>query len=118
MECLPVSTLPEGPDWTYEIKLDGFRLQAVKQGGEVTLYSRRGNVLNKKFRYVADALKRLPDSTILDGEFVTRDIRPAPTDLMHSSLVSIAAKSSCLRPESALDSFRRFARTFLSESPL
>jgi hypothetical protein len=23
MECLPVTKLPEGPEWTYEIKLDG-----------------------------------------------------------------------------------------------
>lgn len=30
MECLPVTTLPAGPEWTYEIKLDGFRLEAVK----------------------------------------------------------------------------------------
>jgi ATP-dependent DNA ligase len=26
MDCLPVSKLPEGPKWTYEIKLDGYRL--------------------------------------------------------------------------------------------
>jgi len=73
MECLPVKTLPEGPAWTYEVKLDGFRLEAVKQDGEVVLYSRRGNVLNKKFQYIADALKELPDSTILDGEIVALD---------------------------------------------
>lgn len=70
MECLPVTTLPDGPPWTYEIKLDGFRLEAVKNGGKTTLYSRRGNNLNKKFQYVADALEHLPDSTILDGEIV------------------------------------------------
>jgi putative SOS response-associated peptidase YedK len=28
MECLPVSQIPEGPAWTYEIKLDGYRLEA------------------------------------------------------------------------------------------
>ncbi len=65
--------LPEGPEWTYEIKLDGFRLEAVKSGGETTLYSRRGNVLNKKFQYVADALKKLPDETVIDGEVVALD---------------------------------------------
>jgi DNA ligase D-like protein (predicted ligase) len=70
MECLPVAKLPEGPGWTYEIKLDGYRLEAVKQSGETTLYSRRGNILNEKFQYIADALKKLPDSTILDGEVV------------------------------------------------
>jgi len=32
MDCLPVSRLPEGPEWTYEIKLDGYRLEAVRSG--------------------------------------------------------------------------------------
>jgi ATP-dependent DNA ligase len=30
MECLGVTQLPEGPAWTYEVKLDGYRLEAVK----------------------------------------------------------------------------------------
>jgi DNA ligase D-like protein (predicted ligase) len=73
MECLPVSVLPEGKEWSYEIKLDGFRLEAVKKNGETALYSRRGNILNQKFPYVASALKALPDDTILDGEVVALD---------------------------------------------
>jgi ATP-dependent DNA ligase len=73
MECLPVSTLPEGPEWTYEIKLDGYRLEVVKNRGETALYSRRRNILNEKFQYIADALEKLPDATILDGELVAMD---------------------------------------------
>jgi DNA ligase D-like protein (predicted ligase) len=73
MECLPVTQIPEGRQWTYEIKLDGFRLEAVKNSGVTTLYSRRGNVLNKKFPYIAEALKDLPDVTVLDGEIVALD---------------------------------------------
>jgi DNA ligase D-like protein (predicted ligase) len=73
MECLPVSVLPEGKEWSYEIKLDGYRLEAVKKKGETALFSRRGNILNRKFPYVATALKGLPDDTILDGEVVALD---------------------------------------------
>ena len=73
MDCLPVSTVPEGSEWTYEIKLDGYRLEAVKTKGKVTVYSRRKNVLNEKFGYIADALKQLPDETVLDGELVAMD---------------------------------------------
>jgi ATP-dependent DNA ligase len=73
MECLPVSKLPHGLEWSYEIKLDGFRLEAVKRNGETTLYSRRGNILNRKFHYIATALKKLPDNTVLDGELVALD---------------------------------------------
>jgi DNA ligase D-like protein (predicted ligase) len=73
MDCLPVTKVPTGPEWTYEIKLDGYRLEAVKSQGKVTLYSRRRNILNEKFGYVADALTDLPDETVLDGELVAMD---------------------------------------------
>src|SRR3984893_12862184 len=73
MECLAVTKLPEGPGWTYEIKLDGYRLEAVKNGGVTTLYSRRANVLNGQLQYIADALKTLPDGTVIDGELVAMD---------------------------------------------
>jgi DNA ligase D-like protein (predicted ligase) len=73
MDCLQVSKVPEGPEWTYEIKLDGYRLEAVKTGGKVTVYSRRRNVLNRQFGYIADALADLPDETVLDGEVVAVD---------------------------------------------
>ena len=73
MECLPVNGIPQGPEWSYELKLDGYRLEAVKNAGTVTLYSRRRNVLNHKFGYIAEALHKLPDSTVLDGELVAMD---------------------------------------------
>jgi DNA ligase D-like protein (predicted ligase) len=73
MECLPVTKIPEGPEWSYEIKLDGYRLEAVKNGGETLLYSRRRNILNTKFGYIADALEKLPDGTVIDGEIVAVD---------------------------------------------
>lgn len=73
MECLPVAKIPEGAEWTYEIKLDGFRLEAIKSAGTTTLCSRRRNVLNRNFTYIAEALTDLPDSTVLDGEVVALD---------------------------------------------
>jgi hypothetical protein len=40
MDCLPVLKLPEGPEWTYEIKLDGYRLEVVaKRPGNYALFS-------------------------------------------------------------------------------
>ncbi len=62
--------LPDGPQWTYEIKLDGYRIEAVKSGSEVTLYSRRQTVFNGKFGYIAAGLKFLPEGTVIDGELV------------------------------------------------
>lgn len=37
-----VRTLPEGLEWEYELKLDGYRLQAIKDCDKVCPYSRRG----------------------------------------------------------------------------
>ena len=70
MECLPLARVPEGPQWSYEFKLDGYRLQAVKSAGKITLYSRRQSVLNAQFPCIAAALKGLPDETVIDGELV------------------------------------------------
>jgi DNA ligase D-like protein (predicted ligase) len=70
MECLPVTVVPEGATWTYEIKLDGFRLEVIRDGAETTLYSRNANILNGRFPYIAKALSGIPSGTILDGELV------------------------------------------------
>jgi ATP-dependent DNA ligase len=73
MECLPEEQIPEGDFWTYELKLDGYRLVAVKTGGKVTLYSRRGTDLSQRFKLVAADLAALPDETVIDGEVVALD---------------------------------------------
>jgi DNA ligase D-like protein (predicted ligase) len=70
MDCLGVKQLPEGPEWTYEIKLDGYRVEAVRSAKTTTLYSRRRNVLNEKFPYIAAALSNIPAGTVIDGELV------------------------------------------------
>jgi hypothetical protein len=39
MECALVSTLPQGQEWTYEIKLDAYRAIGVRMSSETILYS-------------------------------------------------------------------------------
>jgi DNA ligase D-like protein (predicted ligase) len=78
MECLPVEKIPEEDVWTYELKLDGYRVIAVKGSAKLTLYSRRGTDLTQRFRYVADALATLPDETVIDGEVVALDEQGKP----------------------------------------
>ena len=78
MECLPVEQIPEGDPWMYELKLDGYRIEAVKTAGKVTLYSRRGTDLSRRFEYVTAALASLPDETVIDGELVALDDQGKP----------------------------------------
>jgi ATP-dependent DNA ligase len=73
MECLAVSKLPDGPDWVYEIKLDGYRAEAIRTADGVLFYSRNGKSLSKKFPYIVEALYELPPDTIIDGELVALD---------------------------------------------
>jgi len=81
MQCLSVAKLPSGPEWTWEIKLDGYRALAVRSGKKVTLYSRLKNSLNIKHPYIVEPLSALPDDTIVDGEVVALDDDQEKLDL-------------------------------------
>lgn len=58
------------PDWAYEWKLDGERVLARKQGGNVQLFSRNKILLNQTYPEVVDALRRIKGDWWLDGEIV------------------------------------------------
>ena len=45
MQCKPVTSLPAGEKWTFEIKFDGYRCVAAKRGTEVTLFRAARRVL-------------------------------------------------------------------------
>jgi DNA ligase D-like protein (predicted ligase) len=80
MECLPVASLPDGPGWVYELKLDGFRAQGIRDKRNVHLLSRNGKDFSKKFPLVCAALKEaLPLGTAVDGELVAFDESGLPS---------------------------------------
>lgn len=56
MYALGVRELPQGADWLYEIKLDGYRCVAGRDGRSVHLWSRRVNVLTAQFLAIAKTL--------------------------------------------------------------
>lgn len=86
MLCASVKELPEGPDWEYELKLDGYRALGLKNDGHTRLYSRNGKDFSGRFPNVTRALKALPDETLIDGELVSVDEsgRPSFSSLQNS----------------------------------
>jgi bifunctional non-homologous end joining protein LigD len=71
---IPSRNPPSGDTWVHEIKHDGFRVIARKDGERVRLYSRPGNDLTYRFPLIVEALASLRSrSCIIDGEAVCCD---------------------------------------------
>jgi ATP-dependent DNA ligase len=71
--CLPTisRTVPTGASWAYEIKHDGFRFIAVRQGERMRLFSRGGHDWSAQLPAIAEAMRALPVTSVtLDGEVV------------------------------------------------
>ncbi|XXZ47381.1 hypothetical protein AAGT00_00015 (plasmid) [Streptomyces cavourensis] len=65
-----VPTLPTGPDWHFEIKVDGHRMVLRLTGDGVVLYSRTGRVITSQWMDLAVPAMQLPPGVTLDGEAV------------------------------------------------
>jgi len=72
--------------WVYEIKFDGYRALAINACGKLSLYSRRRKSFSRQYQHVFDALRYLPQNTVVDGEIVALDDagRPNFNFLQHS----------------------------------
>jgi bifunctional non-homologous end joining protein LigD len=73
MLLLRTSELPEGAEWSYEVKLDGYRALAIKTDGKVELRSRNDKDFAVRYPAIAKALTKLPNETVIDGELVALD---------------------------------------------
>jgi bifunctional non-homologous end joining protein LigD len=76
--CLPsrADRPPSGPDWLHEIKHDGFRIMARRDGNGVRLYTRNGYDFAGRFPQIVEAVSRLKvRSCFIDGEAIVLDKR-------------------------------------------
>ncbi len=75
-----VRQLPEGPEWQYEVKWDGYRMQALKNDRAVRLISRNGADYTRRFPQVSEAVADLRPSRLhLDAELVAMDPQGRPS---------------------------------------
>jgi ATP-dependent DNA ligase len=71
MEANPAAELPEGPEWQYEPKWDGFRCVAFRDGSHIDLESKSGKPLTRYFPELAETLSKASAAKfVLDGEIV------------------------------------------------
>jgi len=65
---------PRGASWVHEIKFDGYRIQASKDGENIALLTRKGLDWTSRFGPLADAFKRIAArSAVIDGELVVEE---------------------------------------------
>jgi hypothetical protein len=88
--------LPEGPDWAYELKLDGYRALAFKSYGAAHLRSRNNKSFDSKYPAIVQSLAHLRDETVIDGEVVAIDEsgRPSFNALQNGSATRSSATTS------------------------
>ncbi len=71
MEAQQADTLPEGPEWQYEPKWDGFRCIIFRDGDEIELQSKAGKPLGRYFPDVIESVRAIgAQKFVLDGEIV------------------------------------------------
>jgi len=71
MEANTAAEIPEGPEWQYEPKWDGFRCLAFRDGAEIELQSKAGKPLTRYFPDLVAALHDLKaERFVLDGEII------------------------------------------------
>jgi bifunctional non-homologous end joining protein LigD len=69
-----VAEVPEGRDWVFEMKYDGYRCLAAISGDAVKLYTRTGKDWTEQFGAIAPALKAITKKTaLIDGELCAFD---------------------------------------------
>lgn len=84
------SRVPCGPLWQHEVKQDGYRLLARRDGERVRLWSRHATAYHDAFTLIRDALSKLPADAVLDGEAVVQ--RDAPLTSTRSGPIKRASE--------------------------
>jgi ATP-dependent DNA ligase len=79
MLLLATNSLPEGKEWEYEVKLDGYRAIAFKSNNSVHLRSRNNKDFGVRYPAITSALQKLPDETVIDGEVIAFDDSGRPS---------------------------------------
>jgi bifunctional non-homologous end joining protein LigD len=71
---------PQGEDWCYEIKYDGVRVIARRDGEALAMFGRSGEEITQRYPEIAAAVRGLPVTRFtLDGEIIAEDENGRPS---------------------------------------
>ncbi|HET6408026.1 MAG TPA: ATP-dependent DNA ligase [Chthoniobacteraceae bacterium] len=100
MEALSVDVIPEGPEWQYEPKWDGFRCIAFRDAGDVELQSKSQQPLGRYFPEVVQAVADLKaERFVLDGEIAVPEGRGFSFDALLQRIHPAASRVTRLAAE-------------------
>ncbi len=95
-----VRELPEGDDFVYEPKWDGFRCIVFRDGDEVELGSRNERMLTRYFPELLEPLRRdLPERCVVDGEIVIATAGGLDFDALQQRIHPAASRINKLAKE-------------------
>ncbi|MGW1594934.1 ATP-dependent DNA ligase [Streptomyces sp. NPDC002343] len=107
----PVTQLPTGPSWAYEIKVDGHRTVLWRTEDGVRLQSRNGLDVTALWMDLSVAAISLPPNVILDGEAV---MYLADTDGNARTSFAAAQSRALSRPRRARELAERHPATYVA----
>jgi ATP-dependent DNA ligase len=100
MEAQTAMRIPEGPEWQFEPKWDGFRALVFRDGDDVQFQSKSGQSLARYFPELVDAVHSLkPRSFVLDGEIVIADGQALAFDKLLQRIHPAASRIAKLAKE-------------------
>jgi bifunctional non-homologous end joining protein LigD len=109
MRAVPASTIPLGPNFSYELKLDGIRCIAEKMGSRVLLHNRHGREITRVYPDIVNELStHQARDFVVDGEIVAFDERGIP------SFKRIAERAHLYRAFDIRSAARRIPATFVA----
>jgi ATP-dependent DNA ligase len=100
MEALSVDAVPEGDEWQYEPKWDGFRCVAFRDGDHIELQSKSLQPLARYFPEIVAALTQLKAKYfVLDGEIAVPEGRGFSFDALLQRIHPAASRVKRLAAE-------------------
>jgi DNA ligase 1 len=85
-------------EWDAEWKWDGIRAQCIRRGKDVAIWSRGNELITHQFPEISEALLKIEDSTVLDGEILAfKGGKPLPFGELQKRLGRKKVSESMIR---------------------